>query len=164
MTSAITVALERAFALPAAPERAFALLADVPRWAEWFPEVEAIEALPERGPGVYRWTMAPQGPKGHTTQTVYACRYTSDAAAHVLTWTPVEGEGNATFEGETRLTPAEATTDGDAGSSAGRLRLKATLELELPPFVRPFVEPVVEIAFQSAVTKFLENVRAALAA
>lgn len=148
--------VERAFRLPAAPAAAWALLADVPRWGALFPRVAAVEPLPAAGPDVYRWTMEPMGPPGAAVRTVYACRYRRQPEAHALTWEPVDGLGNARFEGGVRLAAAA-----DGGTS-GTLRLGAALQIPAPRFARPVVEPAVNLEIGRMTDQFLDRLRQAL--
>lgn len=144
----VAVRIERAFRLPASPDAAWALLADVPRWSRLYPHVEAVDPLPEAGPGVFRTTMTPLGPPGGRVRVVYACRYTADPEALALVWTPVEGVGTGRFDGEVRLRP-------EAGVTAGTLRLGAVLQIPAPSFVRGIVGPSVRAEMERMTDTFL---------
>lgn len=150
----VLIAVDRRFGLAAAPDAAFALLCDVPAWGRLFPHVEAVAPLGTET-DAFVWTLEPLGPPGFAARTVYACRYVPDAEARSLTWTPVDGVGNARFAGGVTLEP-----DGDG--TAGRLWLDATLELPAPAFARAIVEPAVGLAFRQMVGTFLERLDAAL--
>ncbi len=143
-----TARIDRTFRLVAPPGAAWALLADVPRWGHLFPHVTAVEPFSEAGPDAYRWTLAPLGPPGARVGTVYACRYRRQPDAHLLTWMPVEGVGNARFAGAVRLEP-------DGGGTAGTLRLVATLQIPAPAFFHAVVEPAVTLEMGRMTDTFL---------
>ncbi|MEM1116460.1 MAG: SRPBCC family protein [Bacteroidota bacterium] len=148
----VPLQIERAFTLPVAPEAAWDLLADVPRWGRLFPHVETVEPLPEAGPDVWQTAMAPLGPPVAAVRVVYACHYTPDAAARTLTWTPVEGVGNAQFDGRATLRP-------EAGATAGTLRLGAVLHIPAPRFVRALVGSAVRVEMARMTDTFLDRMR-----
>ena len=154
MSLEVPVSVRRALALRLAPEAAFALLADVPAWAALFPHVDRVEAFAPAGPDAFLWTMAPLGPPGAAVRTVYACRYQSDAAALAVAWTPVEGVGNARFEGAIALAP------GPDGGTVGELRLAATLSVPAPAFARPLVVAAVTFEFGRMVDTFAARLAA----
>ena len=152
--------IRRDVRLAAPVERAWALLADVPRWGVLFPQVVSVQPFdPPGGLGpadaAFLWHMAPMGPPGGRVETVYACRYHADPESHTLTWTPIEGVGTAQFDGACALAP-----DGDA--TAGTLRLDATLEIPAPSFVRAIVQPAVEIEMGRMTDTFLGRLGQAL--
>lgn len=148
----VAAEVDRAFRLPAPLEVAWALLADVPRWARLYPHVESVEPLPGAGPGVYRTTMEPLGPPGVGARVVYACRYVPDPEACVLRWTPVAGVGNARFAGEAALRS-------EAGATAGALRLGAVLSIPAPSWARAVVEPAVRWEVARMTDVFLDRLR-----
>ena len=135
----VPVSTRRTASLRLAPAAAFALLSDVPAWGRLFPRVAAIEPLPE--PDAFRWTMEPIGPPGVAVQTVYGCRYTVDAAARTVAWTPVDGVGNARFSGRVE---AEARPDGGTDL---HLALDAVLTVPAPAILRPLVAAAVALEF-----------------
>ena len=146
----VPLRVDRTFRLPVGPEAAWALLADVPRWGRMFPHVEAVTLLPEAGPDVYRTTMEPLGPPGGRVRVDYACRYHADPEERRLAWTPVEGVGNARFDGEARLRP-------EAGATAGTLRLESVLHVPAPAFVRGIVVPTVQAEMGRMTDTFLDR-------
>ena len=154
----VPVRVERSFQLPAPPEGAWALLRDVPRWGALFPGVASVEpyaAPPADGADAFLWTMEPMGPPGGRVTTVYACRYAADMSARTLTWTPIEGVGNARFEGAASLREVP-------GGAAGTLRLNAVLQIPAPRFVRRMVEPAVAFEMGRMTDGFLDRLRAEL--
>ena len=169
MAVAVSVSVSRPLALRLAPDAALAFLADIPAWAALFPHVARIEPLaaPELATdslaadslaadslGAFRWTMGPLGPPGAAVETVYACRYTRDAAARTLAWTPVDGVGNARFSGSVALRP------GEAGGTVGRLTLDAVLTVPAPAFVRALVVLAVRAEFERMVGTFAARLAA----
>ena len=157
----VPVRIERAFRLDASAEAAWAWLRDVPRWGALFPGVASVEpyaAPPGGAPGgapggrggadAFVWTMEPMGPPGGRVTTVYACRYRADDDARALTWTPVEGVGNARFAGAAALRDV-------AGGAAGTLRLEAALQVPAPRFVRAVVEPAVAFEMGRMTDEFI---------
>ena len=145
---------------PSAPEpaAAFAFLSDVRAWGALFPNVERVEPLAGPGgapvPDAFVWTMAPMGPPGVAVRTVYGCRYTFDAAAQTVAWTPVDGVGNARFAGRVALDPR---TDG--GTDA-RLVLDAVLSVPAPALVRPLVSAAVTFEFGRMLETFAGRLEA----
>ncbi len=154
MAVVVPVAARRTVALRLAPEAAFALLSDVPAWGALFPHVDLVEPFPDAGPDAFLWTMAPLGPPGVGVRVTYACRYQSDAAARTVAWTPVEGVGNARFDGAVALSP------GPDGGTTGDLRLGATMWIPAPAFVRPLVVPAVTFEFGRMMDTFAARLAA----
>ena len=156
----VPVRVERAFALAAPPEAAWAWLRDVPRWGALFPGVASVrpyDAPPATGAengatslGAFVWQMEPMGPPGGRVTTVYACRYLADDDGLALAWRPVEGVGNARFAGGAALRPAP-------GGAAGTLRLEAALQVPAPRFVRAVVEPAVAAEMGRMTNEFLRR-------
>ena len=151
----IPVDLARRFALPVPVEEAYAFLQDVPRWGLLFPHVERID--PEDEPQVWRWTMEPLGPPGFAVQTVYACRYTFTPESHAVAWAPIDGVGNARFEGSVTLAHADSET------CTGDLLLRARLTLPIPGFALPIARPAVVAEFGRSTDRFLSRLREVLA-
>jgi len=143
--------VRRSFRLAVPVGAAFAHLQDVPRWARLFPHVESVDPLPAREGEVWQWTMEPLGPPGLQVRTVYACRYTFDAATRSVTWTPVDGVGNAAFAGGVTL--AEA----DRQQAEGTLWLEAALEIPAPRFMAGVVRAALAVEFGRMTDRFLEN-------
>ncbi len=152
---AVTAPVARSFRLAAPVDAAWALLHDVPRWGRLFPHVEAVEPLPDEA-GAFLWRMSPLGPPGGRVRIVYACRYVADEAARTMTWTPVEGVGNARFDGACAIVPVES------GGTTGRLRLVATLQVPAPSFLRGVVEAGVTAEMGRMTDVFLGRLDGAL--
>jgi carbon monoxide dehydrogenase subunit G len=147
MTVAVDIDLGYEFAVKAPFDQVFALLADVPTSASHFPKVDR---LVDMGDGVYRWEMQRVGTAQVGIQTVYACKYVSDAKKGSVTWTPVKGVGNAQISGSWKITDKK-------GSTAIVLKTKGTVEVALPALMRMVVVPVVNGEFEKLVEKYIDN-------
>lgn len=150
MPFTVTIDVSKQFETSALPEKVFALLADVPRSASYFPDVEKLEPL---GGKAYRWIMEKIAIGDHTLQqTIYACVYRSDRESLSVDWTPVEGEGNARVEGNWRLEPAGTGTK-------VQLHTKGTLEVDFPGFLQFLLSPLIEIAFIQKIDRYISNLQ-----
>ena len=110
MSFSVTINIKREFETSCTPEKVFELLADVPRSASHFPKVDQLVDL---GDNTFRWEMEKIGIGGYTLQqTIYASRYTADAATRKVSWTPVTSVGNAIVSGEWTITPKAPGTKG----------------------------------------------------
>jgi carbon monoxide dehydrogenase subunit G len=152
MSFTVTIDVSKQFETPASPDKVFELLADVPRSASHFPDVEKLEPL---GGNAFRWVMEKIAIGDHTLQqTIYACVYCSDPASMSVDWTPVEGEGNARVSGGWRLEPA--------GTGAKvRLDTKGALEVDLPGFLQFLLAPLIEMAFTQKIDRYIANLKEA---
>ena len=84
------------FEVKASAAEVFAVLADVPTSASHFPKVDKLVDL---GGNSYRWELQKVGTAQVHIQTIYASTYVADRKKHTVTWTPVEGVGNAQIGG-----------------------------------------------------------------
>lgn len=146
----VPVSTRRTAALRLGPDAAMALLADVPAWGRLFPRVATIEPLAE--PDAFLWTMEPIGPPGVAVQTVYGCRYT--VGPRSVTWTPVDGVGNARFSGQVM-----AETRADGGTDL-HLALDSVLTIPAPAFIRPLVVAAVSLEFGRMMDTFAARLEA----
>lgn len=154
MSFTVTIHVSKQFETSASPEQVFELLADVPRSASHFPDVEKLEPL---GGNMYRWITERIAIGDHTLQqTIYACIYRSDKASMSVDWTPVEGEGNARVEGGWRIEPAGSGTK-------VQLHTKGSLEVDLPGFLQFLLAPLIELAFTQKIDRYIANLQAAFA-
>ena len=150
MSFTVTIDVSKQFETPASPGKVFELLADVPRSASHFPDVEKLEPL---GGNAFRWIMERIAIGDHTLQqTIYACIYHSDPATLSVDWTPVEGEGNARVEGGWRLAPAGTGTK-------VQLHTKGTLEVDFPGFLQFLLSPLIEMAFTQKIDRYISNLK-----
>ncbi|ABB23202.1 SRPBCC family protein [Pelodictyon luteolum] len=153
MSFTVEITVQREFRTASSPEDVFRLLADVPRSASYFPQVLQLVDL---GDNAYRWEMEKIGVGDYTLQqTIYASRYTSDPATLSVSWTPVEGVGNALVEGHWTL----AST---GGGTAVALYSKGLLTVELPGFLQFLLSPLVTMEFEGLIDRYIRNLSAAL--
>lgn len=155
MAFTVDIALTRDMAVPESPEGVFSLLADVPRSASHFPNVETLVDL---GENAFRWEMHKIGIAGYTLQqTVYACRYRADEAACVVSWVPVDGVGNAAVEGEWIVRP-------DGAGTAVTLKTRGVLSVDFPSFLQFMLSPLIVMEFTGMVDRYIENLRTTFSA
>jgi carbon monoxide dehydrogenase subunit G len=146
---AITVPVELGyeFSVKAPVKEVFDLLSDVPASVSHFPKVDKLTDL---GDGVYRWEMAKVGTAQVNIQTVYASKYVSDRKKGTVTWTPVQGEGNALVAGHWKIKPGAKGTDIE-------LALSGEVTVALPALMKMVVVPVVQGEFEKLVDKYVAN-------
>lgn len=150
MSFAVVINIQREFETSSASDNVFGLLADVPRSASHFPKVDKLVDL---GDNAFRWEMEKISIASYTLQqTIYASRYTADAAARKVTWTPVQGVGNALVEGEWVITPKE-------GGTKVALKTKGDLTVEFPSFLEFIISPLVVMEFTSMIDRYLANLQ-----
>ena len=155
MSFTVEITVEREFRSSCSPEQAFSLLADVPRSASHFPNVETLVDL---GENAFRWEMHKIGIAGYTLQqTVYACRYRADEAAGVVSWVPVDGVGNAAVEGEWIVRP-------DGAGTAVTLKTRGVLSVDFPSFLQFMLSPLIVMEFTGMVDRYIENLRTTFSA
>ena len=148
MSFTVSISVSRHFDSPALPDEVFELLADVPRSASCFPDVERLDDM---GGSAFRWTMEKIGIGEYTLQqTIYACTYRDDREKLRVVWTPVEGVGNARVEGGWTLTPAAAGT-------RVQLDTKGQLQVDFPGFLQFLLSPLIEMAFTQKIDQYIAN-------
>ena len=146
---AITVAIDLGyeFTVKASLDDVYAVLADVPTSASFFP---TVDKLTEIAKDTYRWEMAKVGTAQVNIQTVYASKYTSDRKKGTVVWVPVKGEGNAQVGGHWKLKAGKAGTEVD-------FKVAGTVDVPLPGLMKPIVAPVVSGEFEKLVDKYIAN-------
>lgn len=162
MAIRVSIDLGYEFAVKAPADEVFALLADVPRSVSHFPKVERLTDL---GDGAYKWEMQKVGTPQVHIQTVYACKYVSDAAQGTVVWTPVRGVGNAVVSGHWKLAARKASARANAKANAKakaeatdiELAIQGTIELPLPGLMKMVVAPIVESEFEKLVDQYIDN-------
>lgn len=147
MSLDITIAVAYEFAVRAPFKDVFAVLADVPTSAGFFPHVDRLVDL---GKGVYRWDMQPVGTREFNFRTVYASRYVSHKAKGTVVWTPVEGIGNAAVGGSWSVVRGKEST-------ALTLDIDATLHTAFPALLHVVVEPLMRSEFERLVERYIDN-------
>lgn len=145
----ITVAIDLGceFEVKAATKDVFAVLADVPVSASFFPKVENLVDL---GKGTYRWEMEKIGVASISLQTIYASTYVSNKAKGTIDWTRVPGVGNAQVSGSWRLKNNKKSTH-------ITLQINGEIAIPLPVLMKSVVAPVVEAEFEAAVETYIAN-------
>ncbi|MEI6691612.1 MAG: SRPBCC family protein [Chlorobium sp.] len=150
MSFSVAINIQRDFETSSTPDKVYALLADVPRSASHFPKVDQLVDL---GDNTFRWEMEKIGIGGYTLQqTIYASRYTADAAAKKVSWTPVHGVGNAIVEGAWTITPQGAGTK-------VTLKTKGDLTVDFPSFLEFIISPLVVMEFTGMIERYLSNLQ-----
>ena len=147
MTVSVDIELGYEFAVKAPYDQVFGLLADVPKSVSHFPKVDK---LVDMGDGVYRWEMQRVGTAQVGIQTVYACKYVSDAKKGSVVWTPVKGVGNAQVSGSWKIVDKKDRTN-------VVFKTKGTIDVAMPSLMRVIVVPVVEGEFEKLVEKYIDN-------
>lgn len=147
---AITVPIDLGyeFEVRAPYEEVFGVLSDVPASVSHFPKVDKLTDL---GDGVYKWEMQKVGTAQVNIQTVYASKYSSDAAKGTVKWTPVKGVGNAQVGGSWKI------SDNKGKSTRLVLKTEGTVDVPLPGLMKMVVEPVVASEFEKLVEKYIDN-------
>jgi len=129
---------------------AFDVLADVPYSVEHFPKVEELVDL---GDETYLWKMEKIGLAKYFIQTIYTCQYVWDKDKGIITWEPVEGEGNAEISGAWKLKPLSKTTTQVSFETWGEL------SVPLPALIRAVFGPLVVKEFEGLLDTYFANLR-----
>ena len=145
----VTVNIERSyhFDVKTPADKVFALLADVPKSASYFPNVHKLVDL---GDDKYRWEMREVGIAHINLQTVYACKYVADPDKGSVVWKPVKGEGNALVSGSWKIADKPHAT-------RLTLKIKGELSIPLPGLMQMLVGPVAENAFEHMIETYIKN-------
>ncbi len=147
MTITVNIDLGYEFAVKADYSTVFDTLSDVPKSASFFPKVDQLVEL---GDGVYRWEMEKIGITQINLQTIYASRSTPDRAKGSITWTPVQGQGNALVSGSWQITDKKKSTH-------LVLKIQGELTLPLPGLMKKMIAPVVELEFEKMVEQYIDH-------
>jgi len=150
MSFSVAINIQREFETSSSPDKVFKLLADVPRSASHFPKVDQLVDL---GDNTYRWEMEKIGIGGYPLQqTIYASRYSADAASRKVSWTPVQGVGNAIVSGEWTITQK-------AEGTKVALNTKGDLTVDFPSFLEFIISPLVVMEFTGMIERYLANLQ-----
>ncbi len=147
MTVNVSIDLGYEFEVKAKFADVFALLANVPESAGFFPKVDKLVDV---GDGVYRWEMEKIGVASINLQTIYASKYVSNKAKGTIVWTPVKGVGNAQVSGNWSIKDNKKST-------ALKLEVKGDLAIPLPGLMKMVVAPIVEGEFEKMTDKYIAN-------
>ena len=150
MSFSVAINIQREFETSSSPDKVFKLHAYVPRSASHFPKVDQLVDL---GDNTYRWEMEKIGIGGYTLQqTIYASRYSADAASRKVSWTPVQGVGNAIVSGEWTITQK-------AEGTKVALNTKGDLTVDFPSFLEFIISPLVVMEFTGMIERYLANLQ-----
>lgn len=142
----ITATVDQHRLAPVDRAAAFALLADVPRSVQHFPDVESVRPVGE----VWQWRLRELGAGPLRFQVAYASRYLIDTTALRVAWARVPGFGNTAVDGEWRLEPEPGGT---------RIRMVARFEIDtpFPRLTRAAVEAVVAHENTRLIGAYIDN-------
>ena len=147
MSISVDIDLEYEFEVKAKAAAVFKVLSDVPASASHFPKVEKLTELSS---GVYQWEMQKVGSAQVNIQTIYACKYLSNATKGTVVWTPVKDIGNAQVSGSWKIL--------DHKKSTGiTLSIKGLVNVPLPALMQTVVAPIVEAEFEKLVDTYIDN-------
>jgi carbon monoxide dehydrogenase subunit G len=155
MAFTVPIEINREFDVVCPYDRVFTLLADVPKSASHFPQVEQLVDL---GGNTFRWEMEKLGLATYSIQTIYACAYTDSREEGWVEWKPVPGEGNALIEGFWNF-----EEDEDGKTVHVEFHTKGDLTLKLPFLAKLIVSPLVVMEFNGLIDRYVENLKQAFA-
>jgi carbon monoxide dehydrogenase subunit G len=147
MSILVNIELGYEFDVKASADEVFAVLADVPTSASFYPKVDKLVDL---GDGAYRWEMEKIGLAQVNLQTVYAAKYVGNKAKGTVVWTPVTGVGNALVSGNWKVTDHKKSTN-------VVLTIAAELSVPLPALMKMVVAPVIEAEFEKLTEQYIDN-------
>lgn len=154
MSFTVTINISRTFNTAASFEKVFELLSDVAVSGSCFPKVEKLTSL---GGNIWKWEMERIGFGEHVLQqTIYACKYVSDKEGKTVTWSPVEGVGNAVVEGKWEILPIQE-------ESKIELQTRGMLRVGMPGFLEFFLSPLITLEFERLVDQYIANLKKELA-
>ena len=143
----VPIEVRKRFHTTAAIDLVFDVVSDVPRSVSHYPDVASLDDL---GGGAYRWVLREMGAAGIRHQVSYGCRYVSDRAAGVVTWTPADGVGNGRITGRWHLTA-------DADGTRIDFSNTGTLSLPIPRMLRSVGVAFVRSTFNAQIETYLAN-------
>lgn len=147
MSISIKLELGYEFEVYASTKEVFDVLSDVPTSASFYPQVER---LVDMGDNTYRWEMEKVGTDQINLQVVYASHYASNRKKGNITWTAVEGQGNAAVNGSWQLTNNKKSTH-------LVLNVEVEVSLPFPSLMKMVVHPVVEAEFERLTEAYIAN-------
>ena len=143
----LTSRVRRSARCRAAPADVFSLLADVPRSAAHFPE---LEALVPHGPDRWGWRLARLGAGPLVFQVIYACQYRFDAEKLDIRWDPVSGVGNTRVGGAWGIRP-------DGRGSSFELSSDYVVSTPFPSLARRAAEAIMQRENERILGTYLDN-------
>ncbi len=154
MAVRVIVEVERELEIESDYDTVFEYLADVPRSARHFPNVDRLTDL---GQHAYKWEMKKFGVDKYAIQSIYAVKYSQNKSKGWIKWVPVPGIGNGVVEGKWAIRDRQ-----------GKIHLtfysKGEITLPLPALTRIIVAPLVVREFTGLVDKFLKSLKKELSA
>jgi carbon monoxide dehydrogenase subunit G len=147
MTLTVHVEMGYEFDVNSNAEEVFAVLADVPVSASFYPGVDKLVDL---GDGAYRWEMEKIGIASVRLQTIYAARYVANRSKGTVVWSPVRDEGNAQVSGSWKIKDKKKSTHIE-------LRVEADITLPLPALMTLVATPAVEAEFEKLTEQYIAN-------
>jgi carbon monoxide dehydrogenase subunit G len=147
MAVSVPFDLSYEFEVKARAAEVFAVLADVPTSASHFPKVDKLVDL---GGNSYRWELQKVGTAQVNIQTIYAATYVVNKKKLTVTWTPVQGVGNAQISGSWTITDKKT-------SSHIVLHIQGEIVVPLPGLMKMLVVPVVTGENEKLVETYIHN-------
>jgi carbon monoxide dehydrogenase subunit G len=147
MAVSVPFDLSYEFEVKARAAEVFAVLADVPTSASHFPKVDKLVDL---GGNSYRWELQKVGTAQVHIQTIYAATYVVNKKKLTVTWTPVQGVGNAQISGSWTITDKKT-------SSHIVLHIQGEIVVPLPGLMKMLVVPVVTGENEKLVETYIHN-------
>lgn len=147
MSFTVSIDLGYEFDVKAPFKEVFAVLADVPTSASHFPKVDKLVEL---GDGMYRWEMEKIGLPQINLQTIYASKYVCNKAKGSVSWTPIQGVGNARVSGNWKVVDKKKFTHIE-------LQIHGQLHVPLPSLMKVVIAPAVEVEFEKLVEHYIDN-------
>ena len=147
MTFTVNLELGYEFDVKANAAEVFAVLADVPVSASFYPGVDKLVDL---GGGSYRWEMKKIGVASMHLQTVYASRYVANKSKGTVVWSPIESDNNTQVSGSWKIKDKKKFTHIE-------LRVEAEITLPLPSLMKLVATPAVEAEFEKLTEQYIAN-------
>ena len=147
MTINLNIELGYAFDVKANANDVFAVLADVPASASYFPKVHKLVDL---GGGGYRWEIDTICIASVNVPTVYACKYVSNKDKGIVVWSPIKSEGNAHMSGSWMIREYKKATN-------LLLQISGDLEIPLPSMMKMVAARILTHEFEKMVEKYIDN-------
>ena len=147
MTFTVNLELGYEFDVKANAAEVFAVLADVPVSASFYPGVDKLVDL---GGGGYRWEMEKIGVASMHLQTVYASKYVANKSKGTVVWSPIESDNNTQVSGSWKIKDKKKSTHIE-------LRVEAEVTLPLPSLMKMVATPAVEAEFEKLTEQYIAN-------
>lgn len=151
----IEVEVRDSIAVAAAPEEAFALVADVGRSGAHFPGVDRLE--PIDGSGRWRWSMREKGVGPLSLRVKYDAIYESDPQARTVRWRPPPGGGgDMDSSGSWEVVPRAG------GGSVLRFHARTVAHVPVPRLMQRMAEVLAREELSNLKREYLQAIRRTL--